>query len=147
MQITTQVVLADPVAAGASFNAPFPSGYTYGTTLELSGHELVSVPGGNEYAAIDVRAGATQLAVTNNTGAAIPAGSYILGVNIRGESVSAIDPTVEPNPSYVFARADNAVASSTTITQTIQGVSYEQTISYNAGGEVLSITKWTRVGA
>lgn len=145
MQITTRVVLDSPVPHGGTFTAPLPSGFTSSTAVELSGHELVSIPGGNEYPAVDVRAGSAILTITNRSGGTIPAGTYTLGVNVRGEAASSVDPTAEPNPEYSFARVNSAVASTVAITQVNSAGTFEQSISYNSDGEVLAISKWTRV--
>lgn len=52
-----------------------------------------------------------------------------------------IGPT-QANASLVISNTDTSVASTKTITKTIGATSYVKTISYNAAGDVIIVSKW-----
>lgn len=48
-----------------------------------------------------------------------------------------------PNSSYTISNDDNVVASTKVITKTTNGISKTRTLSYNAGGNLLSVSAWS----
>ena len=61
---------------------------------------------------------------------------------VKSVEASPMDST-QLNASFSFTNEDNIVDHTTVITKTIEGTDYERTVSYNAGGDVLSITAWS----
>lgn len=55
-----------------------------------------------------------------------------------------IDPT-KVNPSLTISNADMTPDSTKTITKTIGSTSYIKTLTYNAGGDLISISAWVEV--
>lgn len=55
-----------------------------------------------------------------------------------------IDPT-KVNPSITISNADMTPDSTKTITKTIGSTSYTKTLTYNAGGELISVSAWELV--
>lgn len=47
------------------------------------------------------------------------------------------------NPSLTISNTDTTVASTKVLTKTIGSTSYTKTISYNAAGDVVSISAWS----
>ncbi len=58
-----------------------------------------------------------------------------------------VEPTAtgKTNPSLTLTNADEVVDSTKTLTMTIGATSYESTLSYNAGGDFLSMSAWSEV--
>ena len=56
-----------------------------------------------------------------------------------------LPPTAQTNPSLTLSSADEVVDSTKTLTMTIGATSYESTLSYNAGGDFLSMSAWSEV--
>ena len=56
-----------------------------------------------------------------------------------------LPPTAQTNPSLTLTNADEVVDSTKTLTMTIGATSYESTLSYNAGGDFLSMSAWSEV--
>jgi len=52
---------------------------------------------------------------------------------------------IQGNASLTISNTDTVVASTTVLTKTIGSDSYEKTISYNAGGDVVSVSAWVTV--
>lgn len=53
--------------------------------------------------------------------------------------------TIQGNSSLSLSNADEVVASTKTLTMTIEAVSYRATLSYNAAGDFLSMSAWSEV--
>lgn len=47
------------------------------------------------------------------------------------------------NASYTYSNADEVVATTTTVTMTIGSDTYTRTMTYNAAGDLLSISAWS----
>ena len=52
---------------------------------------------------------------------------------------------IQGNPSLTFSNDDTTPDSTKTITKTIGDTSYKKTLTYNAGGDLISISAWVEV--
>lgn len=60
-------------------------------------------------------------------------------------NIDGAAPTEGNNPSITISNADMTPDSTKTITKTIGSTSYTKTLTYNAGGDLISVSAWELV--
>ncbi|HOM78372.1 MAG TPA: hypothetical protein PLT50_04180, partial [bacterium] len=60
-------------------------------------------------------------------------------------NIDGAAPTEGNNPSLTISNADTTPDSTKVITKTIGAASYQKTLTYNAAGDLISISAWVEV--
>lgn len=113
MQITTSTFLEKPVSPGGTFSAAWKPALA-DASINKDGHVAVS-RGGSEYNGLSVVAGNGALTITNNSALTMPAGGYIVGIEVQdragstflaaGRSAALVE-TLERYGATVFTDGD-----------------------------------------
>jgi len=79
----------------------------------------------------------------NNSTIEYAENAIVNGVSAKKVFPVELPPTAQTNPSVVISSDDPVVATTKTITKTIGATSYTKTLSYNAAGELISVSVWS----
>lgn len=60
-------------------------------------------------------------------------------------NIDGAAPTEGNNPSLTLSNDDTTISLTTVITKTIGDTSYQKTLSFNAGGDLITVSAWVQV--